>query len=204
MTGSGATPPHVNVRRATSADLDDVVRLRLALLREYPDHPIYGRLRANAEQLARPVFAAQLESGNESTFLATVDGRPVGILRTVEAAAPPFLMPERYCYVSSVFVVPEQRRHGVLRELVDRAVEWCRQRGLGEMRLHSVGSRESASAAWEALGFEVVEQVRVRRIDAGASTRIVRDAAARDAAARDAAVRGSARETRPRGEDARA
>lgn len=164
MTGPAAL---LSIRRATSDDLDAVVRLRLALLREYPDHAIYGRLRANADQLARPVFATQLESGNETTFLAECDGEAVGILRVVEAAASPFLMPERYCYVSSVYVVPARRRQGVLRQLLAHAIEWCRHRGLGEMRLHSVGERESASAAWDALGFQVVEQVRVRRIGGG-------------------------------------
>ena len=155
----------VTIRRATPDDLDAVVRLRLALLREYPDHPIYGRLRSDAEMLARPLFAAQLDSGNESTFLAVADGQAIGILRSVEAPASPFLKPDRYCYVSSVYVDPRFRRRGVLRLLVDRAFEWCRQRGLSEMRLHSVGTRESASAAWDALGFEVVEQVRVRRLE---------------------------------------
>lgn len=155
----------LTVRQATPADIDAVLALRMALLREYPDHPIYGRLRANAEQLARPLFTAQLESGNEATWLAEIDHRAVGVLRTVEAAASPFLVPDRYCYVSSVYVRPEHRRHGVLRALLERARGWCRDRGLGEMRLHSVGTRETATAAWDALGFEVVEQVRVRPVD---------------------------------------
>ena len=34
-----------------------------------------------------------------------------------------------------------------------------------EMRLHNVGSRASAAAAWDAAGFEVVEQLRVLRLD---------------------------------------
>lgn len=154
----------VTIRRATPDDVDAVVRLRLALLREYPDHPIYGRLRTDADALARRVFAGQLEAGNEATFLAERQGCAIGILRAVESVSSPFLMPDRYCYVSSAYVMPEHRRHGVLRELLRHATDWCRRRGLGEMRLHSVGARESASAAWDALGFEVVEQVRVRRL----------------------------------------
>lgn len=152
------------VRRATARDLESVVRLRIALLREYPDHPIYGRLRENAEQLARPVFAAQLDAGNETTFLADVDGSAVGILRCVETVASPLLIPERYCYVSSVYVKPEHRRRGILRALFDRAAAWCRDRQLVEMRLHNVGTSEAAAAAWDAIGFEVVEQVRVRHV----------------------------------------
>ena len=152
---------NLTIRQATPADLDSVLALRMALLREYPEHPIYGRLRQNAEQLARPIF----ESGNEATFLAEVDRAPIGVLRTVEAAASPFLIPDRYCYVSSVYVRPEHRRHGILRALVSHAQTWCERRGLSEMRLHSVGTHELAAAAWDALGFEVVEQVRVRRVE---------------------------------------
>ena len=37
------------VRPATPRDLDAVVALRLALLREHPDHPIYGRLRTEVD-----------------------------------------------------------------------------------------------------------------------------------------------------------
>jgi GNAT superfamily N-acetyltransferase len=162
---NGDTAPGITIRRATPDDLEDVLRLRLALLREYPDHPIYGRLRPDAEALARPVFAAQLASGNEVMFLATRGAETVAVLRAVEAAAAPFLVPDRYCYVSSVYVIPAFRRRGILRHLLDRAIEWADDRGLMEMRLHSVGTRETASAAWDALGFDIVEQVRVRRLE---------------------------------------
>jgi GNAT superfamily N-acetyltransferase len=151
----------VKVRRATSADLETVIALRLALLREYSEHPIYGRLRADAEERARPIFAAQLDSDHEAILLAEEDAVVVGVIRCVETAASPLLIPDRYCYVSSVYVRPEARRHGVLRALLQRAQDWCRERGLTEMRLHNVGSRESTAAAWDSLGFEVVEQVRV-------------------------------------------
>lgn len=154
----------MKVRRATSADLETVITLRLALLREYSEHPIYGRLRPDAEQRARPIFAAQLDSDHEVIFLAEENSVVVGLIRCVETAASPLLIPDRYCYVSSVYVRPEARRHGVLRELVQRARDWCRERGLTEMRLHNVGSRESSAAAWDSLGFEVVEQVRVLRL----------------------------------------
>jgi GNAT superfamily N-acetyltransferase len=159
-------------RRAAPDDIDAVLRLRLALLHEYPEHPIYGRLHPNAEALARPVFAAQLASGNEAVFLAERADDAIGVLRAVEAAAAPFLVPDRYCYVSSVFVVPAFRRQGVLRGLLDRAMEWAGERGLGELRLHSVGTRANASGAWDALGFDVVEQVRIRRVDAHRSARM--------------------------------
>ena len=151
------------VRRAAAKDLDAVIELRLALLREHPDHPIYGRLRPDVTVRARDLFATQLRSPNESILLADRAGVVAGILRCVESHGSPLLDPLRYAYVSSVYVRPELRRCGVLRALLRAAEQWARTRGLDEMRLHNVVGSASAEGAWSALGFEVVEQVRLRR-----------------------------------------
>lgn len=156
--------PRFAVRPATLADLDIVVELRLALLREYATHPVYGRLRPDAESRARPLFASQIESPHEEILLAEREGSVVGIMRCAESAGSPLLIAPRYCYVSSVYVRPEARRTGVLRALLGRAREWCAERGLREMRLHNVPSSAAAAGAWTALGFDVIEHVRLKSL----------------------------------------
>ena len=155
----------ITVREATPRDLDTVVALRLALLREHPDHPIYGRLRADVHARARELFASQLRSTMEVILLAERSDEAIGVLRCVESVGSPLLEPARYAYVSSVYVRPESRRQGVLRALLRRAERWSRARGLGQMRLHNVAGSAAAEGAWSALGFGVVEQVRVRTLD---------------------------------------
>lgn len=157
------TPP-VRVRRARLTDLETVIRLRLALLREHGRHPIYGRLRPDAERRAREIFAMQLSSAGETMFLAELGDRVVGILRCVESAASPLLDPPRYGYVSSVFVEPPARRRGVLRALLSAAEQWCTDRGMTEMRLHSVYGDDVSGTAWERMGFEPVEVVRLKKL----------------------------------------
>lgn len=161
---AGGRAPAVRIRRARLADLDTVVRLRLSLLREHGAHPIYGRLRPDAERRARELFALQLGSAGESMFLAEVDDAVVGILRCVESAASPLLDPPRYGYVSSVFVDPAVRRRGVLRALLAAAEQWCTDRGMAEMRLHSVFGDEVSATAWEQMGFAPVEVVRLKKL----------------------------------------
>lgn len=158
--GAPAREP-VLVRRATLADLPTVVELRIALLQENADHPVYGRLRADARERAYDVFGAQLRAAQEIMFLAERGGEVVGILRCVDTPNSPLLHPARYCYVSSVFVRPNARRRGVLKALLRRAGDWCAERGLGEMRLHNVPGG-TAGAAWSAAGFTVMEEVRRR------------------------------------------
>lgn len=155
------------VRPATLRDLDAIVTLRLALLREHPDHPIYGRLRPEADRRARELFAAQLRSRLETILLAEVAGDVVGIIRCVESIGSPLLEPARYAYVSSAYVRPDARRHGVLRALMAEVERWCRARGLDQMRLHNVAGSTAAERAWDALGFAIVEQVRLRAVTPG-------------------------------------
>ncbi|MEO7457372.1 MAG: GNAT family N-acetyltransferase [Gemmatimonadaceae bacterium] len=152
------------VREATVRDIAAVLELRLALLREHPDHPIYGRLRPDVDARARELFAAQLRAENERILLAERRECVVGILRCVESVGSPLLEPSRYAYVSSVYVRPDARRQGVLRALLATAERWARARGLDQMRLHNVAGSSAAEGAWSALGFEVVEQVRVRNL----------------------------------------
>lgn len=151
----------LSVRVATMADLAIVVELRLALLREHSQNPIYRRLRPDAPARASRLFAAQLRSANEVIFLAEHEGSTIGILRCVASAGLPLLFPARYGYISSVYVIPGARRHGVLRALFSAAVGWCRERGLREARLHNAVENESANAVWDALGFQIVEHLRV-------------------------------------------
>ena len=163
INGSGAS--RTRVRQATVRDLDAVMELRLALLREYPEHPVYGRLRTDVGQRARELFATQLRSPSETIFLAEHESVIAGILRIVESTGSPLLDPARYAYVSSVYVRPEARRRGVLRAMLRSADGWSRARGLTQMRLHNVVGSASAEGAWASLGFEVVEQVRLRCLD---------------------------------------
>jgi GNAT superfamily N-acetyltransferase len=164
VTTADVPAVEIRVRDASVRDLNAVLELRLALLREHPEHPIYGRLRADVSARARELFATQLRSQTETIFLAEREEIVVGILRCVESMGSPLLDPARYAYVSSVYVRPEARRRGVLRALMRSAERWAHARGLDQMRLHNVAGSPSAEGAWSALGFEVVEQVRVRSV----------------------------------------
>ncbi len=156
---------HVTVRLAVADDLETLVTMRLALLREHAGSPIYGRLRRDAEARARVLFASQIDTPGEGCFVAEQDGKPVGCLRVAESRGSPLLLPARYGYLASAYVVPVARRSGVLRLLVDEGIAWCRKRGLVEVRLHADAINATAGAAREAHGFTVVERLRHRVLE---------------------------------------
>lgn len=154
----------VNVRAATGADLDTVVALRLALLREHRSNPLFERLHPDAPARAREVYRGHVESPDQIVLLAERDGEAVGILRCVHAVSSPLLLPESYCYMSSAYVTPGERRSGILKALFDEGVRWCRGRGLSEVRLYVSVEDDVARAAWSALGFSAAEELRVHRL----------------------------------------
>ena len=164
---AGGTLPGLGIRPATIDDLDAIVELRVALLRDEERHAIGARLRPDAPERARALFAAELASDRGVTLLAIVGGRAVGVVRCAASRQSELLSPGRYAYLSWAWVRPECRRRGVLRALVAAAERWSREQGLPEMRLRVTIDNTGGDAAWSALGFTPVELVRRRRIALG-------------------------------------
>ena len=146
------------------ADAERIAELRVALLREHRANAIYSRLRRDAAARAVELTTEQLGSDRETTFVATTGDRVVGVLRCIEQRGHRLLRPARYTLISTVYVEPASRRKGILHSLIDSAITWSRERGLTEMRLQNAVDNPLALAAWDALGFEVAEQTRVRRL----------------------------------------
>lgn len=154
----------LSVRAAQISDLDTVVSLRLALLREHQSNPLFERLHPDAPSRARDLYRSHLTASDQIILLAERDGEAVGILRCVHAVSSPLLLPEAYAYVSSAYVVPGERRAGILKALFDEGVRWCRARGLSEVRLYVSIGDDAARSAWSSLGFAAVEELRVHRL----------------------------------------
>ncbi|MEW5915496.1 MAG: GNAT family N-acetyltransferase [Gemmatimonadota bacterium] len=156
----------VVVRRASVRDLDAVVAMRVALIAASRKNPAYRRLRGDYEATGRQLFEAQLTDARGLTLIAESDGKPVGLLRCTISGANPLYEPARHAYVVSVYVLPSHRRRGVLKQLLGAADRWCVEQGIQEMRLHVGFDNEAGNAAWQALGFEPAEMLRVRSIPA--------------------------------------
>ena len=138
--------------------------MRSALIEDSRGNLAYRRLRRDYAAAAPPLFASQLGDPRCLTLVATVGDAHVGLLRCMLSAPNPLHEPARHAYVVSVYVVPEERRRGVLKALVRAADVWCTSHDINEMRLHVGVENKIGNAAWKALGFEPAEILRVRRI----------------------------------------
>ena len=146
------------------ADAERIAELRLALLAEHKTNAIYSRIRGDAPARALELTRQQLAADRQVMFVAAEGDRVVGVLRCIDTRGHRLLRPSRYAMVSTVYVEPAARRKGVLRSLMDAAITWSRARKLKEMRLQNAFDNPLAVAAWEALGFRVAEQIRLRSL----------------------------------------
>jgi ribosomal protein S18 acetylase RimI-like enzyme len=130
------------VRRAESADADDVGRLMHDFNTEYDDET------PGPEKIAARV--RELLAGGDTTILLAGDGPDgLAVLRFRLAITTPGLE----CYLAELYVVPARRGQGLGRALMNAAIEEARERGADYMDLGTSEDDVAARALYESLGF---------------------------------------------------
>ena len=125
----------------------DWLALRVAL---WPEAPEQEQRRGMAEARRRGHFVLLARSAENTLGLVEAsvrhdyvngtNGSPVGFLE-------------------GLYVVPESRRRGIARVLVDRAVAWAGERGCVEFASDALLANTEAHALHRAIGFEESERV---------------------------------------------
>ncbi len=65
-----------------------------------------------------------------------------------------YLKHERMGYLGFMYVPEEHRGQGLNKLIIERLIEWCKSRGLSEIRLDVYQTNESALRAYEKAGFK--------------------------------------------------
>ncbi|MBM7073759.1 GNAT family N-acetyltransferase [Shewanella sp. 202IG2-18] len=61
---------------------------------------------------------------------------------------------DKHCYLGFMYVLPEFRGRGLNKQLLNKIIEWSRQRGVNDFYLDVYSQNISAIKAYEKLGFE--------------------------------------------------
>jgi GNAT superfamily N-acetyltransferase len=145
-------------------DLAAVTAMRVALLREEALNPFFANPHPDAEQQAERLTRAELVAPGQAFLVAVRDEVAIGMLRCRAVQRTPLVEDVRQAVVTTVYVIPSQRRTGVLRALLRAADQWCREEKLPEMRLQCALTNDTGRKAWESLGFEPAEVLYLREV----------------------------------------
>ena len=142
------------LRRATLDDLDALVRLRVALMREMGE--VATADEASLAEAIRRYLATELPAGR---FLAWVgvagDGAVIACGGLVFARKPPSPHNHtgREAYIMNMYTAPHWRGRGLAARLFAAIVAQAREAGVGLIRLHAT---EAGRALYERAGFRAV------------------------------------------------
>lgn len=147
-------PPLFTLRRAELTDMDALVELRIALLREVRNlFPDISRTELTAViEAHRHYFADQLPSGGYIGLVAEVDGKVIGTGGLVLLRRPPYKenLNGLEGYLMNVYTVPEWRGKGVATAIVSQILSMARRSGAKRVWLHA---EPEATRIYEKAGF---------------------------------------------------
>jgi GNAT superfamily N-acetyltransferase len=139
---------HVEIREAELGDHGWVLERHAHL---FEDQEAWGE--PFIAMIARLV-ADYLEDNDperEAAWVAALDGRRVGSVYCVRRS-------DEVAQLRLLFVDVEARGHGVGSKLVERCIEFARERGYERMMLSTVSPLESAKRIYEAAGFKQTKE----------------------------------------------
>lgn len=98
-------------------------------------------------------------------LLAVEDSAVLGFVELSIRAYAEGCQTDRVAFLEGWYVVPEARRRGIGRALVEASLDWGRAQGCTEFGSDAVVDNITSQAAHKALGFEEVVQIRCFRKD---------------------------------------
>jgi ribosomal protein S18 acetylase RimI-like enzyme len=153
MVAGDAPLRGVTIRRATVADIDDLVRLRRLMFEAMGfDDP--AKLDAG-DAAATDYFAQAIPSGEFQGWLAvTPGGEAVSACGLVIDRHPPGPgnLSGKTGYIMNVVTHPAYRRRGLARRLMQTVLAWLEERGIQRAELHAT---DMGRPLYEELGFAV-------------------------------------------------
>jgi pyroglutamyl-peptidase len=154
-TSPEVLPSQVVIRRATVEDIDALIEMRLALQREigalYADTPAEGAARANRQYLQWAMPA-----GEFLAWVAEAGGQLVACSGLVFYSRMPGMhgLASREAYVMNMYTHPNYRRLGIASELLNRMIQFARNRGARRIWLRATSM---GKPVYEKSGFEPME-----------------------------------------------
>ncbi len=120
-------------------------KIRLESLKESPD--AFGTTFDQASSWDDENWVAQVK--NLVTFLASIDGEDVGVVRTVVDKDDPSV-----AWIISMWTSPKARGKKVGSSLIEAIIEWARGKDLKSIKLDVVDSNAAAIGLYEKYGFQ--------------------------------------------------
>jgi ribosomal protein S18 acetylase RimI-like enzyme len=146
-------PDHVTIRPATPLDLEAIVTLWMAMMREHESFDSRVRLADKADNAYRQYLRYYIAEIEAAVFVAENGAEVIGYCLAYPARNLPMFLPSQYGYLSDLTVSQPWRGRGIGGALLEAVRRWFRERGIGHIQLQVYDRNASGLAFWRKEGF---------------------------------------------------
>jgi len=125
--------------------------------------PLFA-LRPDAGAEICRLLAAILRDPDGAIFVYERDGALLGFCTVRIDRAPPIQVEVQRAEITDLMVRASQRRRGVGRALVERALAWVKERGVERCEVRVAGGNAEGQRFWRSIGFGDLMDVLQRRL----------------------------------------
>jgi ribosomal protein S18 acetylase RimI-like enzyme len=150
----------INIRSATLNDLPDLLKF---------EQGIISTERPFDETLVSGTFhyydlAERIRDPEAEVVVAESDGKLVAGGSAIIKKGDSYNTFDRYAFLGFMYVEPAYRGKGINSLIIQKLVEWSKQKGLTEIRLHVYSDNITAINAYEKVGFKkILTEMRLTR-----------------------------------------
>lgn len=138
------------IRKATNDGLDKLQEFKLGLIAaEMPMDPTI-----HPDTTSYYAFKPLIDGPDSTLLVAEIDGEIVASGYAKIKEDRPYLTHKYYGYLGFMFVPEEHRGNGYNGMVTDALIDWCKDKGLDEIRLDVYSVNQAAIRAYEKSGFK--------------------------------------------------
>ncbi len=147
--------PDPVIRRASDRDLEAIVNLLVRNKRLNEEFDPMLTVTGEIEDVARKYASEALKDPNSLVLVCEEGGRVVGFLKA-DVVDRLFYEPRREGVIREFYLLPEFRRRGVGRTMIEKAFEELRSMGAGIITAEFPSQHKIAVSFYENLGFRPI------------------------------------------------
>lgn len=126
------------IRKATSDDIQSLIDLRIALLKEVGE--LHSQEEENTFRYATEQYLqTEMKSGTFIAYIAVVNGETVSISGVTFFQRPPYIgnLGGKEAYILNMYTRPDYRGNGLAKKLLQHCITECKANEIKRIWLHS-------------------------------------------------------------------
>ncbi len=140
----------IKIREAKIDDLNTLKLFEQAII-EY-ERPFAPNLKEDPIEYYNLTDLIQRESAD--VLVAIVDGKIVGSGYSLIKNSKPYKKPEQFAYLGFMYVLPEYRKKGINRKIIECLIDRVKKKNITEIQLDVYAKNKNALNAYKKFGFK--------------------------------------------------